>query len=220
MQHLLQFPVVRTASLAAMLTSMACYPRLSLWTDRPYPIWFLEGMLFCCSGVLWGFVFAWHAEYSKRPVITLKLQRNDLLSALGAGLAIALLLHFVFDPVLRTQAPKDYPATLQLWIAMSLFSAALQPLFFLFAPFAFFLRLSKNRQASLVLTLLFVMLMVTLKAHQSQVVLSTGMAAGFLLTRIVASFLALHFYLRGGLLLALFWGVPIQLRFLIDLLGN
>jgi hypothetical protein len=103
---------------------------------------------------------------------------------------------------------------------MSLFSAALQPLFFLFAPFAFFIRLSKNRRVSLVLTIVFVMLLVTLKARQNQIALPTTMAAGFLLTRILAGFLALHFYLRGGLLLLLFWGIPIQLRYLIDLLGN
>jgi hypothetical protein len=217
MQSLLQVPVFFRATVAALLTAAACYPRLAMWPERPSSVWELEFILLTCTGVLWGFVFAWHQEYSGRPVLTFKLRRNDVLTALGAGVGIALLMYLVFDPVLRVQAPKEYPTTVALWAAMSLFGCALQPLFFLFAPMALCLRLTQSRRASMVMTILFVLFLVALKVRENQVSLPPVMAAAFAITRMLAAFLALHFYLRGGLLLPLCFGIPIQWRLLIDI---
>ncbi len=72
MRHLLQPRVLRTASLAALGSALACYPCLALWPYRPSSIWYLVGVIFVCCITLWGFVFAWHAPYLHRPAFDLQ----------------------------------------------------------------------------------------------------------------------------------------------------
>jgi hypothetical protein len=60
MRRLADPNVLRSAILAALLTTLACAPRVLLWTTRPYTLGYLEAVLFFGSIVLWAFVFAWH----------------------------------------------------------------------------------------------------------------------------------------------------------------
>jgi hypothetical protein len=49
--------VIKSAVIAALLGCLACYPRVDIWSDRPYPIWYLELLLVLGGFVFWAFVF-------------------------------------------------------------------------------------------------------------------------------------------------------------------
>src|SRR5437667_7902195 len=129
MRALAQPGVLKAAITAALISALACYPRLALWTDRVYPLWYLEALLLLGGIVLWGFVFAWHTKYTGRPVFTLKPPAFPLGLATFCGLAAALLLHFWIDPILKTRSPNEYPANGQEWVAMTLFNLVFTQLF-------------------------------------------------------------------------------------------
>ena len=69
---------------------MAPHPR--------YPAWYLEAVVLLGSILLWGFVFAWHTQYTQRPVFTLNVALAPLALATLTGLAAALFWHFALDP--------------------------------------------------------------------------------------------------------------------------
>jgi hypothetical protein len=155
MRSLAKPEVLESAALAGLLTAVVCYPRLYLATKLNYPVWYLEAMLFLGSIVLWAFVFAWHTQYSGRPVLTLNVSKKAFAWATGTGLAAALVLRFWFDPMLRARTPEDYPLTVEQWAAMTLFSLAFTQLFLVFAPFAWTLRLVKRELPAIILTVVF-----------------------------------------------------------------
>ena len=71
MRDLIRPELIKPTAYAALATAILCLPRLLLWTNRVYPIWYLDAIIFTGGFVLWGFVFAWHSKYTGRPVFTL-----------------------------------------------------------------------------------------------------------------------------------------------------
>src|ERR1019366_1851182 len=140
-RHLLQPRVLNLAVIAAMASALACHPRLLLWINHPEPVWYLEGMIFLCGIVLWGFVFAWHTQYTGRPVFVLKPEPGPFIAATVVAIIAAALFDLLLDPSLRSKLPEEYPADLEHWFAFLLFTLAINQLFLLFAPFDWLMRL-------------------------------------------------------------------------------
>jgi len=155
MHSFLQPRTLKLAGIAALATAFACYPRLSLWSNRSAPVWYLEAIIFFGGIVLWGFVFAWHTPYTHRPVFTLKMESGPFITATLAGIMVAVVFHLFLDPSLRPKMPEDYPVDLKQWFAMTLFSLAFSQMFLVFAPFAWLVRLFQNRRVATGLTVLF-----------------------------------------------------------------
>jgi len=220
MRHLAQPRVLALASLAALVTTLACYLRLALWLNRSDPVWLLTAVIFFCSIVLWSFVFAWHTQYTHRPVFTLKVEPWLLTAVTLAGVAVAAGYHLLLDPALRAKIPQEYPADLGQWLALALFSIAFNQLFFVFAPLAWLIRLLHNVRAAIILTVLFGAVVLAIKIHSTPTPISPMLFAAFLTGRIVMGFLAVSFYLRGGVLLSWWWTLLIEARHLLDLAGN
>ncbi len=220
MRSLAQPRVLKWAGIAALATALACYPRLSLWPDRPAPIWHLESTIFLCGIVLWGFVFAWHTEYTRRPVFVFKLELGPFIAVTLIGISAAVVFHLFLDRSLRPKLPEEYPADLKQWIAWLLFSLSFNRLFLLFAPFAWSMRLFKNRWAATSLTVLLGIFVQALKMQSSPVPISPGLLAMFMAGKIVMGFLAVWFYLRGGVILIWWWTFLFEARHLLNLAGN
>jgi hypothetical protein len=219
-RSLAQPRVLISASLAALATALACYPRLSLWLNRPYPIWYLEAVIFLSSIVLWGFVFAWHTPYTNRPVFTLRLEPKPFLAVTLVGIIAAVVFHLFLDPSLRSKMPEEYPADPEQWFAMVLFSLAFNQLFLLFAPFAWLMRLFKNRWVATSLTVLFGACVLAMKIPSLPTPVPPLLLAAFLAGRIGMGFLAVWFYLRGGVVLIWWWTFLFEARNLLNLAGN
>jgi hypothetical protein len=220
MRHLAQPRVLKLAGIASLVTALACYPRLSLWLNRPASIWYLEAVIFFCGIVLWGFVFAWHTPYTHRPVFTLKLGYAPFITVTLAGIAVATAFHLFLDPALRLKMPEDYPADLRQWLAMALFSLAFNQLFFVFAPFAWLVRLLQNRRMATVLTVLFGVFVLTIKSRSSTTPIPSLLFATLLAVRIGMGFLSVSFYLRGGVLLSWWWTFLLEARHLLNLVND
>jgi hypothetical protein len=214
MRSLAQPEVLKSAATASFISSLACYPRLSLWLNRPYVLWYLEAVLFLCGIVLWGFVFAWHTKYTGRPVLTHKVGLAPFVVATLAGVGLAIVLHFWLDPTLRLRTPEDYPKTLFQWIALVLFSLAFTQLYLVFAAFAWFVRLFQNTAMAIVLTVLFGVFVMVIKNHASPTPMPTALLLGLLVSRLALGALSVYFFLRGGVLLAWWWGLLLQSRHL------
>lgn len=197
-----------------MLSALACYPRLFLWTRRPYALWYFEAVLFLCGIVLWAFVFGWHTKYTGRPVITFKVGLVPFIWATLGGLALALLLYTRLDPSLRLRTPEDYPATIEQWLAMTLFNFAFTQLYLVFAAYAWFVRLFQNLWMAAVLTILFGVFVLAVKNFNSPSPMPTPLLIALLASRITLGALSVYFYLRGGVLLAWWWGLLLQCRHL------
>jgi hypothetical protein len=180
----------------------------------------LEAVIFFCGIVLWGFVFAWHALYTHRPVFTLKLEYAPFIAATLAGIAIATVFHLFLDPALRLKMPEAYPANLRQWLAMALFSLAFNQLFLVFAPFAWLVRLFQNQRVATVLTVLFGAFVLTIKCRSATTPIPSLLFATLLAVRIGMGFLSVSFYLRGGVLLSWWWTLLIEARNLLDVAGN
>ena len=219
MRHLFQPRVLNQASLAAAVSALACYPRLLLWLHRPGPIWYLEATLFVCGIMLWGFVFAWHEPYANRPVVVLKLEPAPFFGATLIGILAATVVHLWLDPALRSKMPDDYPVDLKHWFASVLFSLALTQLFLIFAPFDWLMRLFKNRWLAASLTALFGAGVLVMKIHSLAAPVSPLLLATLLAGRLVIGFLAVSFYLRGGVVLVWWWAFLFEARHLPDLIG-
>ncbi len=219
MQSLVQPRVLNAAAGAALVTMMACLPRLILWPARPAPLWLLAGVLVGTSLVLWAFVFGWHTEYTRRPVLVRALSHRDLGLATAWGVGGALLLSTLVDPALRPLTPEDYPASLKAWVAMTLFSLSLEPLFLCFAPFAFFMRLFPSPKAAAVLTVLWGLCVMYLKMDSSPVPLPAALVVELVVLRLGLAALSVYFYLRGGVWLVLYCGLWLHARHLVTLLA-
>jgi len=217
MRHLLQPRVLKTAAIAAAISMLACYPRLSLWLTRPGPIWYLEATIFLCSIMLWGFVFAWHEPYTGRPVFIFKPDLVPLAVATLAGLAASLAFHFWVDPTLRTKLPEEYPPDLLHWLAALPFILAFNQLFVLFAPFDWLMRLIRNRWMAAALTGLLAAAVLLFKIQKLTVAVPPSLLTALLLGRILSGFLVVWFYLRGGVPLVCWWTLLLESRHLLDL---
>src|SRR3569833_1368133 len=136
MRRLAQPSVVTAAAIAAAASAVESLPSIMLWDKRPFPVWFPEMAIFFCGFVLWAFVFAWHTEYTRRPVFNFRIKPLLFLAATVFGIIAALGTHWLIDPALRARIPQDYPADFQQWMARLLFVLSLQQLLLLFAPFA------------------------------------------------------------------------------------
>jgi len=208
------------ASIAALVSALAGYPRLSLWLNHPAPIWYLEATIFICGVVLWGFVFAWHKEFTRRPVFVLKQGPKQFLAVTFIGIIAATVFHLWLDPTLRSKMPEEYLVDLEHWFAMVLFSMAINQLFLVFAACDWLLRLFKNRWAAAGLTALFGAGVLAMKIHSLATPLTPLLQAALLAGRFVMGLLAVWFYLRGGVILAWWWTFMFEIRFLPDLIGN
>lgn len=217
MRRLAQSEVLRSAGIAALVGALLCYPRLLLWPTRTYPVWYLEAVLFLGGIVLWAFVFAWHTEYTHQPVFTLKWTPTLFAAATFTGILAAVISRLFLDPSLRPKIPEDYPANFGQWIATSLFSLAFGQLFLLFAPFAWLIRLTRNRALAIVITVLFGVGVLVLKNHSSHTPIQFPLFAAILVLRILMGLLLVLFYLRGGVVLVWWCGFLIEARHLLTL---
>ena len=220
MRNLAQPRVLKLAGIASLVTALACYPRLPLWLNRSVPIWYLEAVIFFCGIVLWGFVFAWHTTYTQRPVFALKVEPRLFITVTLAGIAVATAFHLFLDPALRLIMPEDYPANLNQWLALALFSLAFNQLFFIFAPFAWLMRLFQNQRVATVLTVLFGAFVLSIKCRAATTPIPSSLFATLLAVRIGMGFLSVSFYLRGGVLLSWWWTLLVEARNLLDVAGN
>lgn len=214
MRSLAQPEVLKSAVAAAFCSCLACYPRLLLWPSRPYFLWYLQALLFLCGIVLWAFVFAWFPKYSHRPVFTLRVALGPFVSVTLAAVAIALALHSWLDPALRLRVPEEFPHTLAQWSAIVLFALAYTQLYLIFAAFSWFLRLFQNITMATVLTVLFGLFVLLVKNHASPIPLSWPLLLGLVLSRVILAALSVYCFLRGGVLLAWWFGLLIQVRHL------
>ena len=220
MRHLLQTRVLHSAGIAALSSALACYPGLSLWLNRPGPIWYLETMIFLCGTVLWGFVFAWHTQYTNRPVFVLKLEARPFIVVTMIGIVVATTFHLWLDPSLRSKMPEEYPVDLKHWAAFVLFSLAINQLFLIFAPFAWLMRLFKNHWVATGLSALFGACLLAMKIQSLPTPLPPLLLATLLAGRIVMVFVVVAIYLRGGVILASWWSLLFAARLLLDFTGN
>jgi len=216
-RSLLQTRVLKSAGVAALITSLVCFPRLALWSDRPHQLWFLSLTLAWASFILWSFVFGWRTQNPYRPILAVKASSALWSAATLAGLAGAVVLRLFIDSVLQPLVPGDYPDTYEAWLAMTLFTLAFDQLFLCFAPFAFFVRLLKNQRAAAGLTVLFGVALLCLRIESLAPQVSPFFIAELFVWRTAAGFLTLHFYLKGGALLAWWWLLLLQFRHLITL---
>jgi hypothetical protein len=217
MRRLGQPEVLKSASLAALITALLCYPRLSLWSHRPDPLWYLEAIIFLGTIVLWGFVFAWHTAYSSCPVFTIRGDARLWGLATLSAILVAAILFLFLDPSLRPTAPLNYPVNFQQWLAMVLFDLAFMQLFLVFAPFAWLIRLFQNRSLAVLLTVLFGVVVLGLKARSMATPYPLDLFAALVALRIVLGFLSVFFYLRGGMILVWWWIIVMDARHLLTL---
>ena len=217
MRSLLQPGVLKSAGTAALITSLVCFPRLALWSDPPHQLWFLSLTLAWASFILWSFVFGWHPQHVRRPILAVKASPALWRAATLAGLAGAMMLRLVIDSVLQPLVPGDYPDTHEAWLAMTLFTLAFDQLFLCFAPFAFFVRLLQNQRAAAGLTVFFGVALLCLRIKSLAPLVSPFFIAELFVWRTAAGFLTLYLYLKGGALLAWWWVLLLQLRHLITL---
>jgi hypothetical protein len=217
MRHLLQPRVLHAAALAAAVSALACYPRLSLWLHRSAPVWYLEAVIFFCCITLWAFVLAWHQPCTRRPVFTFKLEPLPFVAATVAALGVAVMFHLWLDPPLRSKFPEEYPLDLPSWLASVAFSFALIQLFLVFAPCDWLMRLVKNRWLTMALTAAFAAGVQALKIRSLPAPVSPLLVTVLLLLRFLGGLLAVALYLRGGILLVWWWDLLLQCRHLPDL---
>jgi hypothetical protein len=217
-RHLFQPRVLLRASAAAAVTALACYPQLLLWLNRPESVWLLDLTIFVCSIVLWGFVLAWHTQYTHRPVLVFKPPAWPFIAvtllALGGGAAV----HEWLDPILRPHAPEEYPSDLNHWAAEMLFGLFLSQLFVLFAPFAWLMRLFKNLWVAAILTAMWGVFLLVIENQSLSLPVPPPLFVVLVAGRIIMGLLGVWFYLRGGILLIWWWAILYEARHLLDLM--
>lgn len=209
--------VLQSAIVAALISSLASYPRLALWTERRYGLWYLETMLFLCSIVLWAFVFAWHAKYTHRPVFVRRPGAVPLAVAILSALGAAVISHFWLDPRLRTVVPLEYPQDLTQWVALVLWTLAFTQLCLVFAPFAWLMRLFRSVAMAAALTALFAAFVMVIKNHSSPTAMPAGLFAEVMVLRVGSALLAVYLLMRGGLPLVWLWALLYLSRHLLML---
>jgi len=188
------------------------------WSDRGHHLWLLWLTLAWAAFFLWSFVFAWHHQYTGRPVFRVKPTPGLWIAATLGGVAGGMILRGLIDPTLRAATPGDYPDSLNSWVAMTLFVLAFDQLFLCFAPMAFFARLWQHAVIAAVLTIAFGVSLVFLKVGRAGAHLDAVFVSELVIWRILAGGLSVLFYWRGGVWLNWWWVLLLQLRHLIDLM--
>ena len=219
MRRLAQPQVVTSAAIAAALSAVLSYPRMVLWDNRPFSVWYPEAIILFCGFVLWAFVFAWHTEYTHRPVFTLRIKLPVFAAATFVGLITGLGLHWMIDPAVKLRNPQDYPVDFQHWVATTLFALAFTQLFLLYAPFAWIIRLFRNERVATWITVALGVLVLALKSNSSPTPLPTSLLLELLVLRIASAWFAIWFYLRGGMLLVWWLGFLVEARHLLTFAG-
>ena len=152
-------------------------------------------------------------QNTQRPVFALKGAAGPFALATSAGLATALFWHFAIDPWLRVKTPENYPATMAQWLAMALFSLGLKQLFFVFAPFAWLIRLFGKKAPAFILTVAFGLAVILIREYRlPSPMLAEPFFLGLLALRGAAEAFSVYFYLRGGVLLVWWWELLFQSR--------
>ena len=219
MRRLAQPQVVTSAAIAATLSAVLSFPRMLLWDNRPFSIWYAEATILFCGFVLWAFVFAWHTEYTHRPVFTLKIKLPLFAVATAAGILISLALHFWLDPALRPVAPKDFPADFKHWLASTIFSLAFTQLFLLYAPFDWAIRLFRSEQAAMWLTVILGIVVLLLRNNSMPTQAPVSLLIPVMGLKIAGIFFAVWFYLRGGIFLVWWLDLLLEARHLLTYNG-
>jgi hypothetical protein len=217
MRALVQPRSLGYGAVATVVTTLACYPRLALWPQAQGRMLFLLAVLAWASFFLWDFVFAWHEKYSRATLLQYKISGRLWLLATGCGIASALLMYLLLDPVMQRLTPEDYPHDLKMWAAMTIFALTLGNLFLCFSPFAFFVRLIPSVQFAIWGTIIFNLFVLARKMMLSTAPLSWEVLLALAALRIAATYLTLYFYLKGGLLLVSWWLLVLQMRQLLGL---
>jgi hypothetical protein len=218
-RRLAQPSVVKAAALAALMSTVLSLPRMLLWEKRPYLTWYTEAILFCCGFVLWAFVFAWHTEYTRRPLFTLRIKPLLFAAATLVGVIAALGHHWLLDPSLRPYNPEDYPPDMRHWVAHVLFTLSFNQLFLLFAPFAWAMRLFRNETIATRVIVVLGVLVLALKTSASPLPQSAPLILALAALQIASAFFGVWFYLRGGILLAWWLALLIEARHLLTFAG-
>ena len=216
MKSLSQPRTIARAALAGLFTAAACYPRLANAQELLKPLWAAWLILLWCAFMLWAFVFAWHAEYSGQPVFGRGFPWRDWTLATAFSLAWAAAMYFLMDTQLRQITPADYPIDWRHWSAMTLFSVAFEPLCLCFAPFAFFVRLTRRPGSALAWTVAFGILMLYFRLNSSKALPPPIVAVELMGLRILAEFTSVYFYLRGGAGLIWWMALLSQLRLVFE----
>lgn len=217
MRDLAKPEVLKSAAGAAVVTTLLCYPRLALWPQRAFPVWYLEALVLLGTTVFWGFVFAWHTKYSGRPLIAATVETRLWSIATAVTLFGAAALHFWIDPHFRAVAPEAYPTTMSQWVATTLFHLGFVQLFLIFAPVAWLLRLFGNATAALIGTVIFGVAVMGLNIHSAPRPLPSAWIIPWFLMAVFRQTASVYFYLRGGLVLSWWCGLIIEARLLADI---
>jgi hypothetical protein len=217
MRRLAQPKVVTSALIACALSTVLCLPQLLLWPKRPFSLWYVEATVFLGGFVLWAFVFAWHTEYTRRPLFTLRIKSLIFAGATLVGILRALDSHFFLDPSVRVINPSEYPVDFAHWVASTLFQLAFAQLLLIFAPFAWLMRLFRNEKVAMWLTVVFGVFVWWLKAQSSPHPLPSLLSTELLVGRIIMGSLTLWFYLRGGIFLVWWLGLLFEARHLLTI---
>jgi hypothetical protein len=214
MRRLAQPKVMTAAAVAAAGSALLCLPRMLLWAKRPFALWYFEATIFLGGFVLWAFVFAWHTEYTRRPVFTLKIKPSLFAVATLAGILCALGLHFFLDPAYRQMMPEEYPDDFKSWLAAVLFGLTFADLFLIFAPYAWLVRLSRNERVAAGLTVAFSVAVWLLKFRNTPHAMPPLLFCELFAMRLAQSIFGIWFYLQGGVLLVWWVGILIEARHL------
>lgn len=218
MRHLLQPRVLQQATLAALISVTASYPRIALWENRPMPLWYPLATLFVCGIVLWSFVFAWHEPYTQRPAFVWRWKAKPFAWITLAGVFIAAAHRLWLDPSLKSLLPDVYPADVKHWAASALFALGFLQLFLVFASFDMFLRLFRNGWVASGLTTLLGVAVLAMKISPHADQFSGPLLAGLFLSRLATVFIAAMCYWRGGIVPAWWWALLLDARQLPDLI--
>lgn len=205
--------------MAGLLTLLACVPALATTPGRPYPLLFEMPVFFFCVSMLWAFVFAWHFQYTARPVFLAPFKPRFWLEATAYALVAGVLEYRFLDPALHRLMPGEYPANITSWLDMAAFQVLFVSLFVCFAPYAFFMRLLQRPTAAMCLTVLCGVFIAYARLSTVPTLPALPVAAAILLTRVVSGFFAVYFYLNGGALLVWWIGLLLQLRLLLEFPG-
>ncbi len=206
--------VLLRAALAAVLSAVACYPRLSHWSQREDAVWFLTAVIGWAAFVMWAAVFAWHEKHGQREVFPKRVAPNLWLLTVALGLVGAAISLHCGDPTLRQLAPTDFPQNPGQFAEYVLFNLALEQLFLCFAPFAFGVRLLPNVKVAGVGVVLFGLLVFALKLHSVPVALPWDLTLGLVCFRAIHSAVTVWLYYRGGVWLVWLFVFLLQCRHL------
>jgi hypothetical protein len=220
MQSLVQPDTMRSAAMAAVISAVACSPRLALWTDRPQSLWFMVTMLLLVAFILWSFVFGWYPRFTGRPVIWCKAGTKVWGLAVAVGLLGGVILVIGVDPILRDARPGDYPVSVAEWMIFTLFNLGFSQVFVSYAPLSFFLRLSGRTTAAIGLTVVFGLGLLATQLQASGVELEASFVASLYLLRAVLGVTGGILFLRGGLLPALTLALLLDLRLVPGLIPS